>query len=101
MTPDEKANLLSRCHDDPQLLRIVETELGVIEFHQMVAVRAVEKSKKAQADIEAVKAALSDAIELAEEGWGYVDEYYYTKWKVYERMDALKKALETPTENPV
>lgn len=94
MTPDEKANLLSRCSDDPQLLRIVETELGVLELHEM-------KAKKAQADLAAVRAALSDAIELAEEGWGYVDEYYYTKWKVYERMDALKKALENPPENPV
>lgn len=52
MTPEEKSEILKRCSDDPHLLRIVEAGLGVLEFHQMVAVRAVQNAKKAKAKVE-------------------------------------------------
>lgn len=97
MTPEEKSEILKRCSDDPHLLRIVEAGLGVLEFHQTVAVRAVQNAKKAKAELEVVKAALSDAIELAQEGWGYADDHFYTKWKVHQRLEKVRKALK-PTE---
>lgn len=93
MTPDEKAELLRRCADDTNLVRIVEAGISVLEFHQAVALRAVENTKKARAELEAAKAALSDAIELAEEGWGYADEYYRAKWDFEGRLATLRKAL--------
>lgn len=100
MTPEEKADVLKRCSDDPHLLRCLEAELGVVEFHQMVALRSVLKAKEAKAELAATKAALSDAIELAEEGWGYADEYYYTKWKVHQRLEEVRKALKPSEEAP-
>lgn len=86
MTTEEKAEILRRCSDDPQLLRAAEAHLGVIEFHQMVALRAVANAK-------AARAALSDALDLAEEGWAYADEYYRKKWDYEERLAELRKAV--------
>ena len=39
---------------------------------------------------ELLRAELDDAIELAEEGWGYADEYFQKKWKFKERLAELK-----------
>jgi len=93
MTPDDKAEILMRCGDDPQLCRTVEAELGVVEFHQAVALSATQKFKAAQQHVVALQGALRDAIELAQEGWGYADDHFYTKWDVHERLEAIRKVL--------
>ena len=36
-----------------------------------------------------LEVALQEAIELAVEGWGYVDEYFLNKWSAPERIEAL------------
>lgn len=38
--------------------------------------------------------ALADAIELAEEGTGYTNQYYRDRWSMDERIAALKAVLE-------
>ena len=43
--------------------------------------------------MDATREALKDAIELAEEGWGYVDTYFREKWEFAERVAALRSVL--------
>lgn len=43
------------------------------------------------------KQALEDAIELAEEGWGYATPYFQEKWESEERIARLKDTLEEET----
>lgn len=38
---------------------------------------------------EDLEVALDEAISLAQEGWDYVDKYYWIKWGAQERLDAL------------
>lgn len=40
-----------------------------------------------------LRAALRDAIDLAEEGWAYAGDYFREKWELDTRLDALKQAL--------
>jgi len=41
-----------------------------------------------------LRATLSDAIEFAEEGWGYASEHFRNKWDYAGQLAALKAALE-------
>lgn len=40
-----------------------------------------------------LRKALADAIELAEEGWGYASPYFREKWGVTARVQRLQDAL--------
>ena len=49
------------------------------------------------AEIERLRAALGDAIELAAEGISYTPEYFVQKWGMQERLDALKATTQCVT----
>ena len=46
--------------------------------------------RELKAEVERLKGALDDAIELAAEGISYTSEYFVHKWGMQERLDALK-----------
>lgn len=47
-------------------------------------------------DNEKLRALLAEALDLAEEGWGYADAYYKAKWRYDERLAALRPPKEGP-----
>ncbi len=42
-------------------------------------------------EILTLRRVLADAIELVEEGIGYTGEYFVAKWRMQERLDAIKR----------
>jgi hypothetical protein len=61
-------------------------------MHQFKRERDAAKAEAAalRAEVERLRRGLTDAIELAEEGWSYVDDCFRTKWRYLERMAALR-----------
>jgi len=70
-----------------------------IEWHLGTEVRQGLSSRlsagdAAVAEVARLKAALREAIMLAEEGWGYAGDYFREKWDYEEQLATLKAALE-------
>jgi hypothetical protein len=57
-----------------------------------------ETVMRKNAEIEQWKAALDDAIELAEEGISYTGSYFTKKWRMQERLDELKSIARSALE---
>lgn len=53
----------------------------------------VEHPADAVVEILRLRIAIADAIELANEGWGYADPYFRVKWEFEDRRDAIVAAL--------
>lgn len=50
----------------------------------------------ARTEVERLRKALEEALDLAEEGWSYADDLYKTKWKYAQRLAALRPPKEGP-----
>lgn len=51
------------------------------------------RARVAEGQVETLRGALDDCVELAAEGWGYASEYFQTKWGSAERIEAARAAL--------
>lgn len=70
-----------------EALAAVEERTGMryrLDKAQRLTEEQRERAKKAEA-------ALYDAIELAEEGWGYANDYFRQKWDYEARIGALRE----------
>jgi hypothetical protein len=76
----------------------------IVEWHHSTVVRQellrrLSAGDAAVAEVARLKAALREAIGLAEEGWGYAGDYFREKWGYAGQLAALKAALEGSDES--
>lgn len=55
--------------------------------------RLVAEVPRLQAENARLRQDLTDAVELAEEGWSYATEYFKSKWTSEERIAVLRAVL--------
>ena len=65
----------------------LEAELR-LHKEERLRLRALEM--RLSRELEVTKAKLSEALDFAEEGWAYVDEFYKAKWDYAGRLAALR-----------
>lgn len=54
---------------------------------------ATQNPADAAQEILRLRKAVADAVELADEGWGYADPYFRVKWEFQSRRDAILASL--------
>jgi len=81
----------------PVLVYIVEWHHSTVARQELL--RRLTAGEAAVAEAARLKAALQEAITLAEEGWGYAGDYFRTKWGYAGQIAALKAALEGSDES--
>ncbi len=65
----------------------MEAELR-LHKEERLRLRALEM--RLSRELEATRSKLSEALDFAEEGWAYVDEFYKTKWDYEGRLAKLR-----------
>jgi hypothetical protein len=73
MTEDEKNKVAGR------IIAIRDTLFEVMELNNL------DHTKRTKA----LETALADAVELAQEGWSYVSDYFREKWEYEKRLAEL------------
>jgi len=72
--------------------RLIECE--VIKLENVTLRGRVSAGEAAVVEVERSRKTLKEAIEFAEEGWGYAGGYFKEKWNYAGQLAALKAALE-------
>lgn len=71
---------------------LIQTNAEVVRLR--LAQRMLDaKMDELRAENDRLREALDHAIELAEEGWAYADDYFRAKWGCEERIKTLREAL--------
>lgn len=61
-----------------------------LRLHKEDRLRLRALEMRLSRELEATKAKLSEALDFAEEGWAYADEFYKAKWDYAGRLAAFR-----------
>ncbi len=74
-------------------LKLIRTSGGDIyesnDVHDLLAALSLEITAQSERVAE-LEGQLAEAIELADEGWAYADNYFRVKWNFVERIAAIR-----------